>query len=88
MVPEGFWWAVAQARRLIHDNDVERLKALLAEYPALLSWTDEDDDRGLLGMATSAYGALVRAFCYSPGLRRGLAKCRRHAAKAIRSHGL
>jgi hypothetical protein len=56
MVPEGFWWAVAQARRLIHDNDVERLKALLAEYPALLSWTDEDDDRGLLGMATSAYG--------------------------------
>src|SRR5439155_21160154 len=48
---KGLEWAVAQARRIIHDNDVERLKKLLAEYPALLSWTDEDDDRGLLGMA-------------------------------------
>src|SRR5215470_9054288 len=26
-------WAVAQARRAIHDNDVERLTQLLAEYP-------------------------------------------------------
>jgi len=51
---KGFEWAVAQARRIIHDNDVERLKELLAEYPALLSW--EDDDGGLLGMATGAYG--------------------------------
>src|SRR5262249_10757732 len=31
-------WAATQARRLIHDNDVERLKQLLVEYPALLSW--------------------------------------------------
>src|SRR5713101_6945519 len=53
---KGLEWAVAQARRIIHDNDVERLKQLLAEYPALLSWKDDDDDRGLLGMATSAYG--------------------------------
>jgi hypothetical protein len=59
---QGLEWAVAQARRIIHDNDVERLKQLLAEYPALLSWTgrvwgeaDEDDARGLLGMATSSY---------------------------------
>jgi hypothetical protein len=51
---KGLDWAVTQARRVIHDNDVERLKQLLAEYPALLSW--KDDDRGLLGMATSAYG--------------------------------
>src|ERR1700694_3019820 len=36
----GLEWAVAQARRIIHDNDVERLKKLLAEYPALLSWKD------------------------------------------------
>src|SRR5919108_3119749 len=57
---KGFEWAVSQARRVIHDNDVERLKQLLAEYPALLSWSgqvwgeaDEDDARGLLGMATS-----------------------------------
>ncbi len=52
----GLEWAVAQARRIIHDNDVERLKQLLADYPALLSWKDDDDDRGLLGMATGAYG--------------------------------
>jgi hypothetical protein len=59
---QGLQWAVAQARRIIHDNDVEGLKQLLAEYPALLSWrgrvwgeADEDDARGLLGMATSSY---------------------------------
>src|SRR4026207_2431614 len=49
-------WAAAQARRLIHDNDVERLKQLLAECPALLSWRGDDEDGGLLGMATGAYG--------------------------------
>jgi hypothetical protein len=53
---KGLEWAVAQARRIIHENDVERLRQLLAESPALLSWKDDDDDRGLLGMATSAYG--------------------------------
>ncbi len=49
-------WAVAQAERAIHDNDVERLKRLLAEYPPLLSWQDDDDHGGLLGFATGAYG--------------------------------
>ena len=49
-------WAAAQARRAIHDNDVERLKQWLAEYPALLSWQDDDDHGGLLGFATGAYG--------------------------------
>jgi Ankyrin repeat len=52
---KGLEWAVAQARRIIHDNDVERLKQLLAEYPALLSWQDDDEDGGVLGMATDAY---------------------------------
>ena len=52
---KGLEWAAAQARRAIHDNDVERLKQLLAEYPALLSWQD-DDHGGLLGFATGAYG--------------------------------
>jgi hypothetical protein len=54
---KGLEWAAAQARRVIHDNDVERLKQLLAEYPALLSWHDKDWDSkgGLLGMATGAY---------------------------------
>jgi hypothetical protein len=53
---KGLEWAVAQAERAIHDNDVERLKKLLAEYPALLSWQDDDDHGGLLGFATGAYG--------------------------------
>ena len=52
---KGFEWAVAQARRVIHDNDVERLKQLLAEYPALLSWQEDDDHGSLLGIATGAY---------------------------------
>ncbi len=55
---KGLEWAVTQARRVIHDNDVERLKQLLGEYPALLSWqgNDWDSHGGLLGIATSAYG--------------------------------
>jgi hypothetical protein len=53
---DGVEWAAAQARRVIHDNDVERLKQLLAEYPALLSWQASGDDGGLLGMAASSYG--------------------------------
>ena len=52
----GLEWAAAQARRAIHDNDVERLKQLLAEFPALLSWQDDDDHGGVLGFATDAYG--------------------------------
>jgi ankyrin repeat protein len=53
---KGLEWAVAQARRIIHDNDVERLKQLLAEHPALLSWQGDDDHGGLLRFATGAYG--------------------------------
>src|SRR5262245_18265920 len=53
---KGLEWAVAQARRIIHDNDVERLKQLLADCPALLSWHEDDDDGGLLGFATGSYG--------------------------------
>ena len=50
--------AATQARRVIHDNDVERLKQLLAEYPALLSWqgSEWDSQGGLLGIATGSYG--------------------------------
>lgn len=55
-VGDGVEWAAQQARRVLHDNDVERLKQLLAEYPALLSWHGDGDDGGLLGMATGAYG--------------------------------
>src|SRR5689334_7259235 len=52
----GLEWAAREAARLIHDNDVKRLKALLAEHPALLSWKGAADSKGLLNMATSAYG--------------------------------
>ncbi len=54
----GLEWAAAQARRVIHDNDVERLKQLLAEYPALLSWHSNDwaSAGGLLEFATGSYG--------------------------------
>lgn len=55
---EGLEGAAGRAQRIIHDNDVEQLKQLLAEYPALLSWSgDEFAARlGLLGFATSSYG--------------------------------
>jgi hypothetical protein len=58
---QGLEWAVTQARRAIHDNDVERLRQLLAEYPALLSWQGdvvfgEGSDGGLLGLATTSFG--------------------------------
>src|SRR5262245_24470268 len=55
---KGLEWALGQARRAIHDNDVAGLKQLLAEYPALLSWHGNDWDSigGLLGIATGAYG--------------------------------
>src|SRR5689334_3482280 len=33
---DGVEWAATQAQRAIHDNDLERLKQLLADYPALL----------------------------------------------------
>ncbi len=52
----GLEWAVSEARRRIHDNDIERLRQLLAEYPALLSWRADENDGGLLGMATESYG--------------------------------
>jgi hypothetical protein len=50
--------AAAEAERIIHDNDVERLGQLLAKYPALLSWQREgaDESGGVLGFATGSYG--------------------------------
>jgi hypothetical protein len=54
----GLAWAIGQARRAIHDNDIEGLKRLLAEHAALLSWQGHEGDNteGLVGIATSAYG--------------------------------
>src|SRR5215831_12682115 len=52
----GLEWAVSQARGRIHDNDMEGLRQLLVEYPALLSWRGNENDSGLLGMATESFG--------------------------------
>lgn len=52
----GLAWAVSEARRIIHDNDVEGLRGLLSEYPELLSWRTDEEPGGLLGMACGSYG--------------------------------
>jgi hypothetical protein len=53
---KGLAWAAAQARRVVHDNNLARLKQLIAEYPELLSWLGDDDNAGVLGFATGSYG--------------------------------
>ena len=70
----GLEWAVAQARRIIHDNDVERLTQLLADYPALLSWRADEGDGGLLGMATGSFGDAGDAFREEHFTRRACAE--------------
>jgi hypothetical protein len=54
--------AAAHAQCVIHNNDVEGLKQLLAEYPALLSWHDDGAECGLLGIATGSYGDSFNSF--------------------------
>lgn len=44
--------AAAQAKVAIHNQDHERLRTLLAEYPAMVSWRDESDQT-LLDVTTS-----------------------------------
>jgi hypothetical protein len=51
---QGLEWAGDQAEHAIHDNDLDRLKRLVAEYPALLKWNVEHD--GLVGRAIHSYG--------------------------------
>ena len=48
----GLEWAAAQAKVAIHDRDDERLRALLTEYPALVSWRSEGGET-LLDATTS-----------------------------------
>src|SRR5215470_16960406 len=50
----GLEWAVSEARRTIHDNDIEGLRQLLTEYPTLLSWKADENDGGVLGMTTDS----------------------------------
>jgi len=61
-VGSGLEWAAARARQVIHDDDVERLKQLLTEHPALLSWRSPSLPRGLLGFATGSFGDSFDAF--------------------------
>jgi ankyrin repeat protein len=49
-------WALAEAHRAIHGNDIVLLKRLLGEYPALLSWRGDERHTSLMQMATGAYG--------------------------------
>ena len=51
---KGVEWALVEAGNAIHENDVERLKRLITEYPALLSCRQEDGCFVLLH-ATVAY---------------------------------
>ena len=44
-------WAASQAKVAIYNQDHERLRTLLAEYPALVSWRDERGET-LLSSAT------------------------------------
>ena len=52
----GLEWAASEARSIIHDNDIDGLRRLLAEYPELLAWKADENDGGLLGMAAGSYG--------------------------------
>jgi hypothetical protein len=48
----GLEWAASQAKVAIYNQDHDRLRALLAEYPALVSWRD-GSDQTLLDSTTS-----------------------------------
>jgi hypothetical protein len=52
---KGLEWAIAEAERAIHDNAVDRLRKLVQEYPALLSWRG-DFRESLLGFAAGSFG--------------------------------
>src|SRR5689334_18313112 len=50
-VGSGLDWAASRARVAIHNEDHDALRALLTEYPALVSWRDGDET--LLDSTTS-----------------------------------
>ena len=52
---KGLDWAAAEAERVIHNNNIERLAQLVQEYPALLSWRG-DSGESLLRFATESFG--------------------------------
>lgn len=48
---DGLNWAASQAKVAIHDENYDRLRELLAEYPALVTW--REGDQTLLDSTTS-----------------------------------
>lgn len=52
---KGLEWAGVEAERAIHDNNIDRLRELVQEYPALLSWRG-DAQESLLGFAAGSFG--------------------------------
>lgn len=52
---KGLEWAVAEAERVIHARNVDQLRHLVGEYPALLSWRG-DSGESLLSLATDSFG--------------------------------
>lgn len=51
----GLEWAAAEAERAIHDDQVDRLRELVAEYPALIAWRSDGGDT-LLSEAVASFG--------------------------------
>jgi hypothetical protein len=51
-VGDGLEWAASQAQVAIHDEDHDRLRTLLSEYPGLVSWRSESGQT-LLDSTTS-----------------------------------
>lgn len=51
----GLEWAVAEAERAIHEDQLDRLRQLVQEYPALLSWRG-DSGESLLQFAACSFG--------------------------------
>lgn len=79
----GVEWAVSEARRIIHENDIEALGQLLAEYPELLSWKADENDGGLLGMATDSFGDSGDAFREEHFTRKACAELLLDAGAAV-----
>jgi hypothetical protein len=52
----GLELAATEAQVAIHHHELDRLKRLLGEYPALLAWAGGEAGSGLVGFATGAYG--------------------------------
>jgi hypothetical protein len=80
----GLEWAVSEARHIIHDNDVEGLRQLLTEYPALLSWKSDENDGGLLGIATGSFGDSGDAFREEHFTRKACAELLLDAGAVVR----